>query len=461
MTNRAGFFAAAAGLAFSRPAYDSAIEIQDASNAEQSQAITIPADCELVVVTVGTRHNAASAGTVTATLGGSAPDYTPVPFQQNTSRSGVAIYGFLTSNTGTGSQTWSLQCSGNAGSGSHITFYFFSAGNWNPDMPFQTGQRQEDLSAGSPINITYDPVFSEPLILANCSITQSSGSGENWVNQNLTNEHTFDDSNTCYASGYNNTLTDPGSTLFEFDNTNWVGSYASMALVEMTMVGVAYAGPATYISGETDAWDSTPPTGEMTATIPSNCNLLVVYIGSRDSGGTPEVSSLTVGGNAMTAMEPFFSSGGRCGAGIYYYINPPTGSQTISVTLDEDWFSNGMVIRAEYFIGNTLQPFRRTEAITGTTAGSATFSWTIDLDDTYLIGMCVANYDTGSTVGSVTWTNLTETEMVYDYGNSYITVGMAHNSNPTLGAGSYVMDWNWGPNYSQSILIELNPLYNI
>lgn len=220
-----------------RASYDSTFEIEDASNAVQSTAVTIPADAKLVLVMFGARWSADAAGTHTVTLGGSSPDYTPLAFNQNTNRNGIAAYGFLTSNTGTGSQTWVSSFSGNSGISAQVTFFFFSAGNYNTANPFGTGQLQEDTSSGTPIRITHDPVSDFPLIVAQCSISQSSGSGMSWTNINLTNVHDFNDSNNCYATGYNNSLEKPGSTVFEFDNTNWTSSYSSMSLVEVLSVG--------------------------------------------------------------------------------------------------------------------------------------------------------------------------------------------------------------------------------
>lgn len=219
-----------------RAAYDSTIEIEDASNGEQSQAVTIPADAKLVVVMFAARASDNNMGTQTVTLGGASPDYTPRAWVQNTNRNGVAIYGFLTANTGTGSQTWVSSFSGNSGIGSHVNFFFFSAGNYNATTPFGTAQLTEESSNGESTSVTYTPTSSLPLILANHSAANSSGTYTGHSGTNLTISNDFDDSNTYYGCGYNNTLENAGSTVFTLTADGVNCSYASMALVEMLSV---------------------------------------------------------------------------------------------------------------------------------------------------------------------------------------------------------------------------------
>lgn len=336
---RTGFFAAAlASLGgVTRAVFDSALELTDASDGEQSQAITIPANAELVVVMFASRAASASMGTHTVTLGGASPDYTPLPWTQNTNRNGVAIYGFLTANTGVGSQTWVSLFSGNSGIGSQVEFFFFSAGKYNPDSPFIGTGLQEVSSSGDPITVTYDPKSVSPLILTQCSQSQSSGSLSGYTGTNLTVQDFFDDSNTFYAVGYNNTLDDPGSTGFTLDGTGIASSYASMSLVEMAPVGFVWPDVlatefiANYISTPGGDYTTTVSLGAEPSPGQRRYILAMAWHSANSAGGG--WTDVTLGGKLMWKLHEQIDTAGNDACMGAFLQEMPTGTSA-SITLN-------------------------------------------------------------------------------------------------------------------------------
>jgi len=113
-----------------------------------------------------------------------------------------------------------------------------------------------------------------------------------------------------------------------------------------------------YISSETVAIANGAGTSE-SCTVPADCTLaLITYCGW--SGAGDDFVSGTLGGESLTLAESQPGINGVCPtSGIAYLVNPPTGSQTLIVTIQNA--DNKYSIGAHYFKGgDTSNPLRDT-----------------------------------------------------------------------------------------------------
>lgn len=141
-------------------------------------------------------------------------------------------------------------------------------------------------------------------------------------------------------------------------------------------------------AAETHNRNSAGTTQDFTVTVPSGCELLVACINTLHlTSGTPNyVDSVTYNGSSMSlavAWEGDGSASRNVHQGIWYLVSPPTGANTLTVTMDGAAHSYN--IATIYLEGvDTSTPFGATDG--GLSGDSAVdFTLTTTVDDSWLL----------------------------------------------------------------------------
>lgn len=216
------------GIAIDRPTLISTEEVNDATGG----TLTVPSNCDLLVVAALSRHNAVSATLNSITWNAGAMS-AAVAWDQNTNRLGVGIYYVV--NPAKGALTLAATYSSAPADGTIYAFYFI--GN-TADPIGQTGT--DDSTSADRLTVTFTPETQQPVIVAAAAHSHSSGSGDgSWTGTNLTIAQQYGVAgNNSYAAGYNSSLIGAGSTGFTMINDPWGDAYFSTAVAEIRMIGV-------------------------------------------------------------------------------------------------------------------------------------------------------------------------------------------------------------------------------
>jgi len=204
-----------------------------------------------------------------------------------------------------------------------------------------------------------------------------------------------------------------------------------------------------YISSELVASANGAGSSE-SCTVPADCTLaLVTYCGWSGSGD--DFVSGTLGGQSLTLAESQPGINGVCpSSGIVYLANPPTGSQTLVITIETA--TNEYSICAHYFKGgDTSNPLRDTA--NAAQAGSSPFETpSFDVLAGDLAVVLVGGYG-GSPVADPAGKGQTE---VYEYtGNSDRL--QAFGTKSIAASGTTTM-WGGGCSYNGLSAISLVPV---
>lgn len=190
-----------------------------------SKSLTVPANCNLLIVTVASRHSA-SASTVTVNFNGSAMTAVTAWSQDGGNRTGAGIY--RVTNPATGTKTLAATFSAVA-TGTMVAHYFIG----NTTTPTANASHQGSAGATS-LSASFVPATSKPYIVACCS--HRSSSTPSWSYTNLTQSNVFDNTasgQNAFATGVNSTLTEAGSTTFTMTETAGGSQAMSMAICEV------------------------------------------------------------------------------------------------------------------------------------------------------------------------------------------------------------------------------------
>lgn len=94
---------------------------------------------------------------------------------------------------------------------------------------------------------------------------------------------------------------------------------------------------AVALTGTQEFIGSSSNSGSSSVTVPSDATAVLIYWVGWESGSNISMSSLSVGGNAMTILQNLARSGDADAVGGAILVNPPTGSQTFAW----DWTGTG------------------------------------------------------------------------------------------------------------------------
>jgi len=197
------------------------------------------------------------------------------------------------------------------------------------------------------------------------------------------------------------------------------------------------------------ASSSSTATISQNVTIPEGCNLFVAAVGTRHAGTAASFSYCRLAGVDMTAASAWVQSNSRLGTGIYYYINPPTGSQTF--TFDTTATMSSYAVNAMYLRGNLVDVFANNNQSSSSASSSRSFTFTPETSRPFIIS--VVNFANPSTSNTFTYTNLTQDMNYLASGSTSYSVAI----NDTLnGAGSttFTTTTNDGNDYINGCICE-------
>lgn len=144
--------------------------------------------------------------------------------------------------------------------------------------------------------------------------------------------------------------------------------------------------------------------GSASVTVPADCTGIAVFFNAWDAGAMT-LTSMTLGGAAITIDQNLPSSGDAACVGVGHIVNPATGSQTFAW----DWSGTGAPGESGVFHlvflkdVNTSDPISDSDALTSATGAATTHSLTLTTAATdYCVGAIFAylNGPTGAPSGS-------------------------------------------------------------
>ena len=163
------------------------------------------------------------------------------------------------------------------------------------------------------------------------------------------------------SSGNGNTLSMTGSPSWTTGN---IGPYA------LDFSGAAASGGITYL-GYTEVSDSDGNQSQ-SVTVPANTDFALAFISGWRSGTNPSVSSISLGGTAMTSVGSSVSDAD--GAAYMYYVNTTSGTKTFASTQSNSWTEGGKAVLL-YFSGvDQSSPIRSSSAQNATNTATLSFS---------------------------------------------------------------------------------------
>jgi hypothetical protein len=214
---------------------------------------------------------------------------------------------------------------------------------------------------------------------------------------------------------------------------------------------------ATLIGSEGAGTTSSAGTRTATLTVPSGTTLMVVYFACRHGANASEISAHpTFNSVPMAVDRPVAQYQTRLMNGFFYMINPSTGAQTFSVTVNVN-FSNSYV-HAWYFGGNIYKPMGTSSVAVSISTATHTCTQTCSNDLPFVIAGAAHAHASGT--GSGTWTggNLTIRDNAGVASNNAYAV--ADNSAAVAGSTGYTMtNTAWGASYMIMYALEIRRVY--
>jgi hypothetical protein len=214
---------------------------------------------------------------------------------------------------------------------------------------------------------------------------------------------------------------------------------------------------ATLIGSEGAGTTASAGTRTATLTVPSGTTLMVVYFACRHGANASSISTHpTFNSVPMAVDRPALQYQTRLLNGFFYLINPSTGAQTFSVTVDVN-FSNSYV-HAWYFGGNIYKPMGISSIGVSTSTATLTCTQTCANDLPFVIAGAAHAHASGT--GSGTWTggNLTIRDNAGVAANNAYAV--ADNSAATAASTGYTMtNTAWGASYMVMYTVEIRRVY--
>ena len=163
------------------------------------------------------------------------------------------------------------------------------------------------------------------------------------------------------SSGNGNDLSFTGSPSWTTGN---IGPYA------LDFSGAAASGGITYL-GYTEVSDSDGNQSQ-SVTVPANTDFALAFISGWRSGTNPSVSSISLGGTAMTSVGSSVSDAD--GAAYMYYVNTTSGTKTFASTQSNSWTEGGKAVLL-YFSGvDQASPIRSNSAQNASGTTTLSFS---------------------------------------------------------------------------------------
>lgn len=105
--------------------------------------------------------------------------------------------------------------------------------------------------------------------------------------------------------------------------------------------------------------------------VPSSTDFALAFIGGWRSGANPSVTSISLGGTAMTSVGSSISNAN--GAAYMYYVNTTPGSKTFASTQSNSWTEGGKAVLLFFSGVHQSLPIRSSSALNN--SGNATLSF--------------------------------------------------------------------------------------
>jgi len=205
-------------------------------------------------------------------------------------------------------------------------------------------------------------------------------------------------------------------------------------------------------TGSGDASKTSGTSHSASITVPSGSDLLVVLAWRARTvvGSTTAPSSATIGGNAMTniGLSPTGTQD-TSWVNMYYYLSPPSGSQTVAVS------GGGIASDETGYIWSTYSGVQQSgqpdssAKVDNTTSAAQAFTTTVVAANSWVI-LGFTNQGSGS--NPVTYTNGTQRVLVAPN----VGEGIA-DSNAAVSAGSYTITVNQTSTQINGIIASFSP----
>jgi hypothetical protein len=185
----------------------------------------------------------------------------------------------------------------------------------------------------------------------------------------------------------------------------------------------------------------TPWTASLAATGSSANTTVIMTVMWWSNNNTVTIGTPTYGGSNMTLSTKTLVNGSGSPASdyycsIYYLVNPPTGTQTGSVSFSSG--SYGEMGLTDFTGTNTASPVDNTAA-TAWSSGTSGTSMTTNITTNYADSALVDCFGIGGNATSILNSQTTE------WTNSSRPSGSSRKTTTT--AGSYSMSWSWTGSY--------------
>ena len=174
----------------------------------------------------------------------------------------------------------------------------------------------------------------------------------------------------------------------------------------------------------------------------------ITLVGVAYRGGDRSSTTATIGGNAMTESQTHVHDGVTAGGQIFYYVNPPSGTNDVVVNWEPTGAPlNGSIIILTCTGVDQVSPFRSTNGTSATTGTTATVTLgSINAGDV-AVDVVSSDDTTSLSVGA----NQT---VIHDGATSSSMAGMSYQA----GADGGVMSWTLGATDNWAILaVALKP----
>jgi hypothetical protein len=155
----------------------------------------------------------------------------------------------------------------------------------------------------------------------------------------------------------------------------------------------------------------------------------------------------------MTAASAWVQSNSRLGTGIYYYINPPTGSQTF--TFDTTATMASYAVNAMFLKGNTQNVFANNNQSSSSAASTRSFTFTPATSLPFIVS--VLNCNDASSANTFTYTNLTQNNSYFVAASTSYSFAI-NNTLTRAGSTTFTTNTNDGNDFINGSICEFRAI---